>query len=84
MELELKFPKNTGRRRLDITGLLCYIAAKKPFISEKNRKDRLEFAHAHKNWTVEQSSHILWGDESKFNLRHSDGKKNVRRLKCKR
>ena len=36
--LELKVPKNTVRRRLDIAGLLCYIAAKKPFISEKNRK----------------------------------------------
>ena len=83
-ELELKVSKNTVRRRLDIAGLLCYIAAKKPFISEKNRQSRSEFAHAHKNWIVEQWSLILWGDESKFNLRHSDGKKHVRRPKCKR
>ena len=27
---------------------------------------------------------ILWSDDSKFNLRHSDGEKNVRRPKCKR
>ena len=52
-ELELKVSENTLRRRLDIAGLFCYIAAKKPFISEKKRKARLEFAHAHKNWTVE-------------------------------
>ena len=62
-ELELKVSKNTVRRRLDIAGLFRYKAAKKPFISEKHRKARLEFAHTHKNWTVEQWSHILWGDE---------------------
>ena len=59
------------------------MAAKKPFISEKNRKARLEFAHAHKNWAIEQWSHILWSDESKFNLRHSDGKKYVKNKKIR-
>ena len=78
-ELELKVSKNTVRRRLDVAGLFCLLAAKKPFISEKNRKSRLEFAHGHKNWAIEQWSHILWSDESKFNLRHSDGKKYVKK-----
>ena len=77
-ELELKVSENTVRRRLDIAGLFFFLAAKKPFISEKNRKARLEFAHAHKNWAIEQWSHILWSDKSKFNLRHSDGKKYVK------
>ena len=67
-ELELKVSENIVRRRLDIAGLICFLAAKKPFISEKNRKARLEFAHAHKNWAIEQWSHILWSDESKFLL----------------
>ncbi|XP_047137568.1 uncharacterized protein LOC124814061 [Hydra vulgaris] len=74
-ELELKVSENTVRRCLDIAGLFSYRAAKNPFISEKNRKARLEFAYAHKNWTVEQWSHILWSDESKFNMHHSEGKK---------
>ena len=78
-ELELKVSKNTVRRRLDVAWLFCLLAAKKPFISEKNRKSRLEFAHGHKNWAIEQWSHILWSDESKFNLRHSDGKKYVKK-----
>ena len=80
-ELELKVLENIVRRRLDIAGLFCFLAAKKPFISEKNRKARLEFAHAHKNWAIEQWSHILWSDESKFNLRHSDGKKYIKKIK---
>ena len=67
-ELELKVSENIVRRRLDIAGLICFLAAKKPFISEKNRKARLEFPHAHKNWAIEQWSHILWSDESKFLL----------------
>ena len=83
-ELKLKVSENTVRRRLDIAGLFCYRAVKKPFISEKNRKARLEFAHVHKSWRVKQWSHILWSDESKCNLRHSDGKINVRCPKCKR
>ena len=83
-ELELKVSENTVRRRLDIAGLFCFLAAKKAFISEKNRKARLEFAHAHKNWAKEQWSHILWSDESKFNLHHSDGKKYVKKKKKKK
>ena len=59
-------------------------SCKKPvYFTKKKRKSRLEFAHAHKN-TVEQWSHIFWGDESKLNSRHSDGKKYVRHPKCKR
>ena len=42
-ELELKVSENTVRRRLDIAGLFSYRAVKKPFISEKSRKARLEF-----------------------------------------
>ena len=59
-KLELKVSEKTVRKRFDIAGLFSYRAAKNPFISEKNRNTRLEFAHAHKNWTLEQWSHILW------------------------
>ena len=83
-ELELKASENIVRKRVAIAGLFCFLAAKKPFISEKNRMARLEFAHAHKNWAIEQWSHILWSDESKFNSRHSDGKKYVKKKKEKK
>ena len=59
-------------------------SCKKTVYFRKNRKARLEFAHAHKNWAIEQWSHILWSDESKFNLRHSDGKKYVKKKKKKK
>lgn len=48
-------------------------------MSEKNRKARLDFARTHLNWTQQQWKNVLWSDESKFNLRGSDGRANVRR-----
>lgn len=67
------------RRRLQQAGLKGCIAAKKPFISEVNRKKRLAFAKAHKDWTVADWGRVLWSDESKFNLVASDGVRYVRR-----
>jgi len=32
----------------------------------------LQFAGAHKNWTVEDWKNVAWSDESRFLLRHSD------------
>jgi transposase len=72
--LELDVSESTVKRRLLLAGLSSYRAAKKPFISPKNRKARLEFAKRHLYWTVEQWRRILWSDESKFNLKGSDGK----------
>jgi transposase len=44
----------TIRRRLQAGGLYGRRAVKKPFISEKNRKVRIEWAKAHLNWTPQQ------------------------------
>ncbi len=45
-----------------------------PLLSAKNRKQRLQFAQAHLNWTVEDWKNIAWSDESQFLLRHSDSR----------
>ncbi len=52
---------------------------KKPLVSLKNRKARLEFAKKHLDWTPNQWAKVLWSDESKFMLFGSDGIKYVRR-----
>ena len=70
----------TERRRLLESGLRGYIAKKKPFICERNRKARLRFAKEHKDWTEEQWGRVLWSDESKFNVRAPDGARYVRRM----
>ncbi len=48
-----------------------------PLLSAKNRKRKLQFAQAHQNWTIEDWKNIAWSDESRFLLRHSDGRVRI-------
>ncbi len=48
-----------------------------PLLSAKNRKQRLQFAQAHQNWTIEDWKNVAWSDESRFLLRHSDGRVRI-------
>lgn len=77
--LDLKISERTIRRRAVEAGLFSRRPAKKPFISSKNKKARLEFAKAHLNWSVQKWRTVLFSDESKFNLKDSDGIRRVRR-----
>ncbi len=43
----------------------------------KNRKRRLQFTQAHQNWTIEDLENVAWSDESRFLLRHSDGRVRI-------
>jgi len=45
-----------------------------PLISTTNRDKRLQFVRAHQNWRDEDWKNVAWSDESRFLLRHSDGK----------
>ncbi len=46
-------------------------------LSAKNRKRRLQFAQVHQNWTIEDWKNVAWSDESRFLLRHSDGRVKI-------
>ncbi len=48
-----------------------------PLLSAKNRKRRLQFAQAHQNWTTEDWKNVALSDESRFLLRHSDGRVRI-------
>ncbi len=48
-----------------------------PLLSAKNRKQRLQIAQAHQNWTIEDWKDIAWSDESWFLRRHSDGRVRI-------
>ena len=52
---------------------------KKPWVSDKNVKKRLQFAKEHIHKGSNFCHMILWRDESKFNVFGSDGKHYVRR-----
>ncbi len=48
-----------------------------PLLSEQNRKRRLQFAQTHQNWTIEDWKNVAWSDESRFLLRHSEGRVKI-------
>lgn len=49
-------------------------ARNKPFVSERNKKSRLQFAESHVNKDETYWEDVIFADESKFNLFGSDGK----------
>ena len=56
----------TVRRRLLEVGLKGCKAWKKPYLSQANKKKRLEFAKNHENWTPDVWGKIVWSDVSNF------------------
>ncbi|CAK9801681.1 Transposable element Tcb1 transposase [Anthophora quadrimaculata] len=69
----------TASRRLRDVGLFGRVGVKKPLISTKNQRARLQFAKNYQCWTVQDWKKVLFSDESKFKLFGSDGKQYVRR-----
>lgn len=76
--------RRTVSRRLNEVELFGRTGMKKPLISSKNKKARLQFAIEHQNWTFDDCRKIAFSDESKFNLFESDGRRYVRRPVGKR
>lgn len=74
----------TVKRRLLSAGLRGCVAAKKPRLTITHKKNRLEWAKAHKNWTEEDWKKVLWTDESKFQIFGSNRRVFVRRSKDER
>ncbi len=63
--------ERTTRRTLKQMGYSSRRPHRVPLLSAKNRKQRLQFAQAHQNWTIEDWKNIAWSDESQFHQRDS-------------
>nr|CDJ88825.1 Transposase domain containing protein [Haemonchus contortus] len=74
---------STVQRRLREADLFGRRPAKKPLISTKNRKSRLDWAQANKDWTIQQWRKVIWSDESKFLLFGTDGWNQVCATSCR-
>ena len=55
-------------------GLKAVVKAKKPLLTKRHRKERLDFALAHQDWTVEDWKTVVWSDKTKINRLGSDEK----------
>jgi transposase len=71
---EIDVSAETIRRILKRNGFKSKIKSKKPFLSKKHKRQRLNFAQKYKNWTVEDWKKIIWSDESKVMLYDSNGR----------
>ena len=67
----------TIRNRLHAAGLKSRVPAKKPCLSQRHRAARLQFARNHVRWNRQQWRTVTFSDESRFCLRHIDGRLRV-------
>ncbi len=73
----VKVSQPAVRRRLQEQKFRGYTRRCKPLISNKNRKARLESAKKYRDEPHKLWDKVLWTDETKINLDHSDGKAEV-------
>ena len=73
----------TIRNRIREQGYRGRVVRKKPFLTAKQIKRRLEFAMKYEKMPISYWKKILWSDESKYNLFSSDGVQKVWRKKKK-
>ncbi len=71
---QINVDRRTVARALNRRGLRAGEKKKKPGLSQKNIRARLEWARERKNWTVEDWNRVIFSDESKINRFNSDGR----------
>ena len=63
----------TVHHTLKKAGMVAVKKQKRPFLSKRHRRERLDWALAHQHWTVEEWKKVVHSDESKINHFGSDG-----------
>jgi transposase len=66
---------DTVARMLKKTGMKAVLKKKRPLLTNRHRRERLDWALAHKDWTVEDWKRVIWSHETKINMFGSDGRK---------
>ena len=72
-ELDINISTNRVREILHEKGLKGVIKKKKPFLSVKHQKARMEFVEKYEHWTDDDWERVIWSDETKINFFGSDG-----------
>lgn len=75
----IQISSRTIRRRLREGNLTPRIPARGPRLTAEHRRNRLQFARMHVNWEPADWSRVLFTDESRFSLYHSDRRVRVYR-----
>ena len=82
--IQSNISSTTVRRRLHQLGFSARFPARKPLISESNPLRRYYFVQKYKRWSPDMWKSVIWSDECRFKLFHSDGRIRVWRQKNER
>ena len=53
------------------------VKKKRPLLTKRHRREKLDFALSHKDWTIDDWKKVFWLDETKINCLGSDGRQWV-------
>ena len=67
----------TLHHQLKKLGMKSVVKKKRPLLTARHRRARLEFAERHLEWTVDNWKRVWWSDETKINRFGSDGRTYV-------
>ena len=76
-ELKIAMSSQTIRRRAHEFGLHGRVAGEKPYSNKTNWIKRLNDVKMHQDKGIAFWKHVLWSDESKYNLFVSDGRVKI-------
>jgi transposase len=60
--------KDTVRRCLNQSGFVARVKMKKPILTDRHKRARLNWAKERRTWTVEQWQNVVWSDEAALTL----------------
>lgn len=81
--LNLNVSLSTIRNRLKDAGLNGCVAAQKPYLTAKQKEQRLAFARAHEQWTVDDWQEVVFTDELTFSTRWDQQRRVWRPANCR-
>ena len=58
-------------------GMKAVVKKKRPILSKRHRKERLDYALRHQHYTMADWKKVVWSDETKINRMGSDGRQWV-------
>ncbi len=76
-DLQNTISEHTTRRTLKQMDSSSRRPHRVPLRSDKNSTRRIQFTQDHQNRTIEDCKNVAWSNESRFLLRHSDGRVRI-------
>ena len=80
LDINVQVSTRTTNRRINKHGYRARRPARKPMLTRRHRQERLAWARQWRHLTVNHWRHIIFADESRFELHRADGRVRVRRL----